>query len=140
MNTESLQYRIPAFGSHVAAFMFNQRRWDLAVVPLGGGPLSEAEQADYKVRGLELVGCCGFISGKLCLAWEHRAPDDSVIDFLSRRYAEWLYATLATSAPRKLAMNDAVDWLRALYNLPSEDRAVRIEQVCRACCIAPQGQ
>ena len=112
---ESLGYKIPAFGQHVVVCLFNPARWDAALVPLGNGPLSPEAQADYTGRGLRLIGLIGFINGKLCSTWEHPV-ENNVVEYLGRRYAEWLRETLVTNAtPMEAAGN--VAWLRELFAL-----------------------
>jgi hypothetical protein len=115
---ESLQYRIPAFGSHVCIVLFNPDRWDGELVPLGNGIPPESVQENYKVRGLRLVGTFGFLNGKFCSAWESPVPEDNAIDYLARCYTEWLYATLVTCAPSQAVADNNVAWLKQLYSLP----------------------
>ena len=119
---ESLSYRIPAYGQHVVAALFNPERWDCQLVALGNGLPDEGTQENYKARGLCLVAVFGFLQGRFCSAFE--CPlEDSAVSYLARCYTEHLYRTLVTEAPTKKAADAAVDWLRALYALPSEDRS-----------------
>jgi hypothetical protein len=117
-NTESLSYKILAHGNHVCAFMFNERGWDCQLVPLSGGPLTDKEIEDHRARGLLCVGMAGFLNGKLCSWWEQPIIEGSAIDFLSRRYCEWLYQTTVTEAPSRMESDGAVAWLKALLALP----------------------
>jgi hypothetical protein len=114
---ESLQYKIPAFGSHVCIVLFNVDRWDGELIPLGSGIPSEAVQAAYLARGLRFLGTFGFLQGKFCSAWEDPVPHNNVVDYLARRYCEWLYKTLVTQAPTKMDADANVQWLKQLYQL-----------------------
>jgi len=116
MDTESLQYRIPAFGSHVVAVLFNPVKWDGELVPLGNGIPSEEVQASYLSRGLQFVGCFGFLSGRFVSAWECQL-EGNAIEFLARCYCEWLYKTQVTQAPMKLEADASIAWLKSLYQL-----------------------
>jgi hypothetical protein len=120
---ESLHYKIPAFGQHVCIVLFNQFKWDAVLVPLGSGTPDAETQADYLMRGLRMVATFGFLDGKFCAAFEQPAPDESAVAYLARLYTEFLYKTLVTQAPSKAAADNAVDWLRRLYELPSEERS-----------------
>ena len=120
---ESLSYRIPAFGQHVVIVLFNQFKWDAVLIPLGRGIPPESVQADYLRRELRMIATFGFLDGKFCCAFEQHAPDESAISYLARLYTEHIYRTLVTQAPSKAAADEAVDWLRRLYALPSEARS-----------------
>jgi hypothetical protein len=113
---ESLSYRIPAFGQHVCAVLFNVARWDCQLVPLGHGLPSEEVQASYLSRGLGLVATIGFLDGKFCIAQECRLTD-AVIEFMARRYCEHLYSALVVQAPTKLEADASIAWLKSLYQL-----------------------
>jgi hypothetical protein len=115
---QSLSYRIPAHGQLVVGVLFNPVKWDGEIFPLGKGLPSEEAQANYKARGLQFVATFGFLQGKFCSAFE--CPlDGNAVEFLSRAYAEWVYATLTKAAPAAAqTCGDGVDWLRKLYRLP----------------------
>jgi hypothetical protein len=118
LDKESLSYKIPTFGQHVVIPLFCWDTWDLQLIPLGSDLPSPEVQADYLRRGLRMAGVIGFIEGKFCVAWEDPAPPDNVVEFLARKYCEWLYQTLVTFAPTKMQGDAAVAWLKTLMALP----------------------
>src|SRR5580700_4365913 len=123
LDKESLNYKIPAFGQHVVCVLFNADRWDGELIPLGGDLPDAEKRAAYLARGLRMVAVFGFLNVKFCAAFEPPIIEDHAISYLSRCYCEWIYKKLVTEAPSKAAADDAVDWLRRLYALPSEDRS-----------------
>jgi hypothetical protein len=120
---ESLSHRIAFGGQHVVAVLFDERRWHCELIPLADDLPSVEAFAGYRERGLFLVGVFGFLETKFCAAFEPAIPSDSVMDYLTRCYCEFLYTKLVTHAPTKTAADVSVDWLRRLCELPAEDRS-----------------